>query len=238
MDLQTTTAPEGRPNWEIIVVVAAIAVVAVLVIVTFAYLPSFFSGITGSGRLVTEQENFTGFTSVSIADGFRFTIVQSPAYHVNVTIDDNLVKYVQVSQAGGSLHIGMAPGHSVTSSSLQVSISMPDLTSLDVSEGVSGNTQGFISTHAFTVTASDGSSVVAQGNATDLTANASNGSRLDLSSLRVSNAVVDVSGGSSATVHPDGRLDATASDGSQLYYIGNPTMGNISVSGGSTISKQ
>ncbi len=78
----------------------------------------------------------------------------------------------------------------------------------------------------------------ATGNASSLTANASGGSRIDLSSLHVTGAKVDLSGGSWAKVNLDGRLDASVSGGSQLYYIGSPTLGSISTSGGSIVAKQ
>jgi hypothetical protein len=63
-------------------------------------------------------------------------------------------------------------------------------------------------------------------------------SNLDLSNFPVNNANVNLSGGSSATIKLDGRLDADVSGASHLYYIGEPTMGNIVTSGGSTVSKQ
>ena len=61
---------------------------------------------------------------------------------------------------------------------------------------------------------------------------------MDLSNFPANNANVNLSGASSATIKLDGRLDADISGASHLYYIGEPTMGNIVTSGGSTVSKQ
>jgi len=54
----------------------------------------------------------------------------------------------------------------------------------------------------------------------------------------VVNADVSLSGGSRATINLDGRLDADLSGGSNLLYIGDPTMGDINTSGGSTVGKK
>ena len=230
------------------VTIAIIVIVGVLVIGSMvSALPTpFFSGPTpffpgftvGSGNLVTRQENFTGFTAVSLSSGFRFTITHSGSYSVTVTTDDNLVSYLQVSQLGNTLSLGLVPGHGYASASLMVEITMPDLSRLDISGGTTGTVTGFNSTHSFTVAASGGSTATVGGSASNLSVEASGGSRLDLSGFHVTSANVDLSGGSWTTINIDGRLDASISGGSQLYYVGNPTMGSINSSGGSIISKK
>jgi hypothetical protein len=65
----------------------------------------------------------------------------------------------------------------------------------------------------------------------------SGGSDLELSNLNVNNVSIGLSGGSRGTINLDGRIDATLSGGSNLYYIGNPTLGSIKTSGGAQVSK-
>jgi len=77
-----------------------------------------------------------------------------------------------------------------------------------------------------------------EGAANDLRVSASSGSSLGLSEFHVHDASVNLSGGSQATINLDGRLDADLSGGSHLLYIGDPTMGDIDTSGGSTISRK
>ena len=85
---------------------------------------------------------------------------------------------------------------------------------------------------------SGGSGVTIKGEANDLTIDASGGSQLELSSFLVNNANINLSGGSQGTIKLDGTLDANLSGGSHLWYIGNPTKGDINISGGSTIEKK
>lgn len=221
-----------------IAVIVLVAVIATVSIVT-AGLPSIITGATvGSGRLVTQQENFTGFSAVSIASGFRFTITQSSSYSIVVTADDNIINHVQVSQSGNTVYVRLAPGWGYLATSLKVEVAMPDISGLTISGGSTGTVAGFNSSHDLAVTASGGSTASISGSASNLSLDASGGSRLDLANFHVANASANLSGGSGATVNLDGTLDATVSGGSQLYYVGNPTMGSIDSSGGSTIARK
>jgi len=76
------------------------------------------------------------------------------------------------------------------------------------------------------------------GSANDMLIKASGASQLGLDNFPVDNADVRLSGASGATVNLDGRLDADLSGASRLSYIGEPTMGDIQTSSGSTVSKK
>jgi hypothetical protein len=115
---------------------------------------------------------------------------------------------------------------------------MPNLYALVLSGGTQGTVKEFTSTHDFNLVLSGGSSLELGGAASNLNLVATGGSRSDLSDFLVHNASVVLSGGSQATINLDGILNANLSGGSQLQYIGTPTMGDISVSGGSTITKK
>lgn len=86
-----------------------------------------------------------------------------------------------------------------------------------------------------TVEASGASNVTLDGAGQNLRANASGGSEIDLSNLPVADARVEASGASTVRVQPSGTLDVEASGASNVYYSGNPMMGNISTSGASSV---
>lgn len=85
---------------------------------------------------------------------------------------------------------------------------------------------------------SGASTVQLQGSAKDIRVEASGASRLELDHFQVNNADVELSGASRGAVNLDGRLDADLSGASKLSYIGEPTMGDIYTSGGSTLSRK
>ena len=87
-------------------------------------------------------------------------------------------------------------------------------------------------------TLSGASTATVGGKANNLFISVSGASNTELSNFIVHNAKVNLSGASQATINLDGRLDAELSGASRLVYLGNPTLGDISVTGGSTITKK
>ncbi len=82
---------------------------------------------------------------------------------------------------------------------------------------------------------SGASSIELSGSADKIMVEVSGASRVDLADFPIKDADVKLSGASEATVNVKGRLDTALSGASRLYFYGNPTMGNISVTGASTI---
>lgn len=82
---------------------------------------------------------------------------------------------------------------------------------------------------------SGASSIELSGSANDIILVVSGASQVDLSDFPLDDAAVELSGASEITINSKGRLDTALSGASRLYFYGNPTMGNINVSGASTI---
>ncbi len=85
---------------------------------------------------------------------------------------------------------------------------------------------------------SGASSLELEGSADDVDIEASGASHVELSDFSVVDADINLSGASGVTVNASGRLDGNLSGASRLIYMGNPTLGGISASGGSTISQK
>jgi hypothetical protein len=75
------------------------------------------------------------------------------------------------------------------------------------------------------------------GSAGKAVLNAWGASRLDMTEFALGDTSVHLKGASQATVNVSGRLDLDLSGGSRLTYIGSPTMGDINVSGASTLNQ-
>jgi hypothetical protein len=85
---------------------------------------------------------------------------------------------------------------------------------------------------------SGASSIALSGSADDLNADASGASHLELDDFTVRNANIEFSGASNGTVNMDGTLNVDLSGASHLYYIGEVILGDIDISGGSSISRK
>ena len=238
-----------------IIIVAIVAVAAV--ICTLLIVRGWPGGLIGSGNLETEEYAFTNFTEVEISTAFEFEIKQSSSYSINVTADDNVMEYVQVSQVGQTLKIGLRTVTWFGPVTLRASVTMPELRGLTVSGASRGDIYDFSSTEDLDITVSGASrvngditagnvefdisgasTIQLEGSANDMVASVSGASRLNLGGFTVNNADVGFSGASSGTVNLDGRLDADLSGASRLWYIGEPVMGTINTSGASTISQK
>jgi hypothetical protein len=236
----------------IIAIVAAAAVICTLLIVR-----GWPGGLIGSGNLETQKYVFTDFTKVEISSAFQFEIEQSSSYNVSITADDNIIDYVQVSQDGQTLRIRLGTVRWFGLVTLRASVAMPQLLGLTVSGASRGDIYNFNSTEDVDITVSGASrvngditagniefeisgasTIQLEGSANDIDANVSGASRLNLGSFTVNNADVNFSGASSGTINLSGRLDADLSGASRLWYIGEPTMGDINTSGASTLSKK
>jgi hypothetical protein len=120
------------------------------------------------------------------------------------------------------------------------SLAMSDMSALDISLEASGASRvtGSIAAGDAEFDVSGASTVTLAGSANDIDIEASGASHVGLGDFPVNNAEVKLSGASRATVNLSGRLDVDLSGASNLSYIGEPTMGDISISGASTISSK
>jgi len=239
------------------ILIVAVIIVAALIgtVIMSGLLPSLGGKIVGSGNLKTEVMEFSDFSALDIGYGFEVEITRSSSYSVSITGDRNVFNRIEVSKSGDNLRIGLKPGIVYSRLTLKAKITLPELVNFEASGGTHGTVEGFNASNKFVLELSGGSnirmmdmvfeeldadlsggsSIEIDGEATDLTLEASSGSSLDLEDLQVHDANIVLSGGSHGTIKLDGRLDADLSGGSRLEYIGEPTMGNITTSGGSSI---
>jgi hypothetical protein len=241
-------------NYQIVVAIT------VLVIAAFACSLADISSLTpqsisGSGNVITKEETIVDFDKVDLSTSFDAQISQAADYKVVLRVDDNLVDYLQVEKIGSTLKIGLKPSASIRGPvTLEAEISMPELVGIDLSGASTANISGFSSIENLNVALSGSSSLKGDitagdttvdlsgssdmkisGNGGNLNLDASGSSEVDLSEYTVEDANLDVSGASTVTVKSNGILNAKASGASDIYYLGNPTLGNTDSSGSSNI---
>jgi hypothetical protein len=193
--------------------------------------------LTGSGNIVTRERTFAGFDRLDLSAGFQVKVRQGESFSVVIRVDDNAERYVDVAQRGSTLKIGLKALRPPTllDVTLEADVTMPELVGLAQSSGSHCTATGLESAKGLDVDLSSGSHATLSGSAGDLTVDASSGSHARLGELSVANASVGASSGSHVTVNVTGRLDASASSGSHVYYLGSPTLGNIDESSGSIV---
>lgn len=215
--------------------------------------------ITGSGNLVTQEEAVTGFDEVDVSQSFNVDITQGDTFQVVIRVDDNLVEHLNITKQGSTLRINLKPSRNyiLNNATLEAEVTMPELVGVDASGSSDVNISGFDSTKSLVVDLSGASTLSGDiqagdasfdisgssevrltGSAEDIEVGASGSSEADLSDFQASNANVDASGASEVVVNLSGRLNADASGSSDIYYLGNPTLGNIDTSGSSSVQSR
>jgi len=211
--------------------------------------------VTGSGNVITKEFDLSGFDQVSVGGAFVADVTRGDSFSVVVRVDEKLEEYLLVQVVGGTLEVGMTPNLSILGSATrQVEITMPELVGLELSGATRGTISGFESNADLSVDVSgasklDGdiqagdssfevsgaSTVDLSGSSGGLVLNVSGASTADLADFQVSDASVEASGASSATVNATGRLDVEASGAAQVRYLGSPTLGRVNSSGGASV---
>jgi len=215
-------------------------------------------GVRGSGNVITEDMPFADFSAVEAANAFVVEIIQSDTFGVTIRVDDNILDLLDVSKEGDTLKIGLERGVSLRGDvTLEASITMPDLDGLELSGASRASVSGFRSSGQIDIdlsgastlegdleagqtdiNASGASRVVLEGSATEATIEGSGASSLDLADFTVNTAEVTLSGASEATVRVLGRIEPVdVSGASRLRYLGDPSLGDVSTSGASTVDK-
>ena len=194
----------------------------------------FGNSVVGSNTVTIQEYDFRGFSKIVVSNGFNVQISTGSNYKATVTISDNLVNYLNIREDGDTLRIGLKSG-SYSNTKLEAEVITPSLSELILSDG-SDVESTTIESSSFYLSLSDGSQATLSGSIDDIKVIASDGSRVYLSGLEANNADVTFSDGSRGSVYADGVLDVNLSDGSHLEYYGDPTLGDINLIGGSTIT--
>ena len=215
--------------------------------------------VVGSGRPATQEYDLSGFTKVDVGSAFEVEIAAADDYAVAVTVDDNLVEYLEVLVDGDTLRIGLKPrlGLGLRNMTLRARIAMPNIEGIDLSGATRGRVSGFgrselievdvsgasqlrgeLSANEMRIEASGASRVELIGATGPLEAKASGASELRLQDLSSDDTRVEVSGASTIIVNATGALTGEASGASTVRYKGTPASVNVESSGASTVRPQ
>jgi hypothetical protein len=213
--------------------------------------------VTGSGDIVTKEEDLSGFERVDASDSFEVDIQQGESYSVVIRIDDNLQDDLEVLVRDGTLEIGFARNIITNNATMEADITMPQLRGVGLSGASEARVTGFESSRSFSVDLSGSSSISGvinaddvslelsgssnadlKGSGNDLEIDASGASEIDLSKFPVEDAVLKLSGSSQVIVNLNGTLDVNASGSSDVTYLGSPALGDIQTSGSSSVSRE
>jgi hypothetical protein len=198
--------------------------------------------IRGSGNVVTEERQVSGFDSVALSGVGRVIVTQGDEEALTIETDDNLMRYIETEVRNGTLELGLARNTiPIPSQSIIFRVSVVDLTGLD-SSGAGSFEIGKVDTDRLKVTLSGAGDVgVDSLSATDLEVTISGAGNveltgqveaqeIDLSGLGSYNAPdlesraasVRISGAGNTVIWVLDTLDVTISGAGNVEYFGSP----------------
>jgi hypothetical protein len=213
--------------------------------------------VTGSGVPATVAFDVGAFSNVGAMQGCNVRIVHDTAASLIVTVDDNLVEYLDVRHTGfDSVQIALKQGYMYAGTTFTAEVHVPSLAGLDLSGGskavvsagfaafppavtLSGASTADLqggSSATLSADLSGGSSLTATGSLGSCTLMLSGGSQALFLGCQTQAASLNMSGGSQCWMQiGTGPLDVAASGGSVLYYRGAPSLRIVALSGGSRL---
>lgn len=151
--------------------------------------------LEGSGNVETITEDFIGFNRVEVSHSFDVKIEQGDEYSVVIRVDEEFVKYLDITKRGNTLDIDLKDEFSyrMLDGVLEASITMPELVLVRLSGASDGMIVGFDSNDRFEADISGASSLTGDLGAGDIILNLSGASELS-GKYTVDNVDISASG--------------------------------------------
>jgi hypothetical protein len=196
------------------------------------------SGVTGSGKLEANEMGLIDFDRVEIANAVEAEIVHSDKFSVQITVDDNLFRYVDVSKSGSTLRVVMKPRISFWHATARAAISMPDLRGLKLSGASHAVVRRFDSTSSLDIQLSGASRSALENIKTGETHIDASGASRVTGALETGDINMRASGASSVELKGHGGNMAVEANGASHLRLENFTAVNADVrlSGASSAS--
>jgi hypothetical protein len=205
----------------------------------------------------SEMRNVAGFNGIDVSEGIKVELTQGKAESVEVIADAGYIDRVITELEGTKLNIYLKGNDwNGWNKKVLVKISAIKVESIEASSGSSLATQNLLESErmilsvssgasiqvAFTAPnssceASSGASAKLKGVTKFFSAEAGSGSSIEAKELKAVKVKAEVSSGATIEVDAEEELNAEASSGGSVIYVGDPKMKDIEKSSGGSVKK-
>jgi hypothetical protein len=250
-DLPTGT-PNGRRRWLLGGAVGAALLLLAAGVVLLA--PLALKQLSGQGG---RQRAVAGFTSVDVHTAGRLTIRRGDSFGVDVSADDNLLRFIKTSRDGSALRILLdtAGEEPPLDNPPEITVTMPALEAVSLDAGSTALVEGFeqarefqavlvgrstltgkICADAVDIFASD-SDANFSGSGKAVKLKAIGNSHFRLAEFTAEDATIDMLGPCEIEVRVAEHLDYTLIGAAHLEYRGSPAIGKTMTLGPARITQ-
>jgi hypothetical protein len=213
-----------------------------------------FNCVHGSGKQASETRKVGNFNKLTISGGFKIVLKQDSSMTLNITADDNLLKYIKTDITGSRLRI-YTKKNICDAGEMTINIGVRNLEEVKASGAVEVESDGKVKTGdlrfklsgatkinmdltATNVSASGSGAteVTLKGQASSLDVDLSGSGKVHALDFAVDNCVISSSGVGESEVNVSKTLAIHSSGASDVKYKGNPSITNDK-SGASNVEK-
>lgn len=213
------------------------------------------AAVRGSGNLVSESREVSGFDRIDLSAAGDVIIVQGEGETLTIETDDNVMEHVEAVVRGGTLNLGFKPGYSlIDPTRLTFTVGVDDLRGLEVSGSGdvemeqlvtdrlaidvsgSGNIRiGNLAADRMTMGISGSGDVDLAGEVASQNIDISGSGEYQAGDLASESIKIDVSGSGTATLWATESLDSSVSGSGTISYYGRPAVNSSSSGSGEII---
>jgi hypothetical protein len=217
-----------------------------------------FLATTLMGQEKSEVRQVSGFTGIDVSEGIRVELTLGSKEFVEVTADAEYIDQVVTELEGTHLMIYLKGNNwNGNKRKILVKVTATKINDVEASSGSSITSQNQIASDELKLSSSSGASLKIDLKATKVSCDVSSGASAKLSGtvgyfsgdassgasiegfdLKAAKVKADASSGASILISADEELNAEASSGASVKYMGSPKMVDIEKSSGGSVKKE
>jgi len=214
--------------------------------------------IRGSKKIVKKTFNYIDFTKIDASNTFSVKLTQGKEYKVELSCNENILEFVDITQSGKTLNMKLEGSHSFSNISVKVNITVPTIEKIKASgaskikmrdfkidhlkidlSGASSLKGSVKITNLLEVEASGASTIKLKGKVKNADFDISGASTLNAKDLIINEKLtIDASGASSCKITSRGTLEMESSGASSIDYYGTAKVIKSDESGAGSIEKK
>lgn len=230
---------------------------AVLFISTLFVSHGFAQKVNGNGKLIEKTRNVSSFNEVGVSGSFDVFLVEGNEGKIELSVEENLEKYLITEVKDGTLHIKWERGVNVrTSKDTKVTVHFKKLNSvalagsgdviskdkittdhLDVALAGSGDIKLEVNAQKLKAAISGSGDIKLTGKATEFEGAVAGSGDLEAYDLVSEKSNLKISGSGTIQCSAEKEIVARISGSGDIKYKGNPSIEDIKVSGSGSVKK-
>ena len=180
--------------------------------------------VSGSGNVVTETREVSGFTAVNLQGQGEVIIDQTGSESLTISADDNIMPYLETVVNGDTLIIRTTEEVVFNDTTeLTFHITAADLEAIELA-GAGSFTVNDLAAENWQVNLPGAGSITVSGHTTEQTVTMDGAGSYFAADLESEEAVIESNGAGTAVVQVSDTLDVTINGLGNVEYIGNPTV--------------